>query len=196
MCIVCIMLRKCHRTTCSVGIATQAAVLRKKFAGQPEHVVNYFFFVAEQLREIMAKLGFRTLNSMVGRMDMLEPRKAVEHWKAKGLDMTPLLHMPDVPESVGKYCQVSQDHGLDQALDHKLIELARDALDGLGPVEIQLPIRNGNRTVCMLVVFQQCGHHSRNRKRTSIECVQDLQFRSIRRSVADLHSSGLECLEV
>ena len=147
----CIMLRKCHLNTCSVGIATQDPVLRKQFAGQPEHVVNYFFFVAEQLREIMAKLGFRTLNSMVGRMDMLEPRKAVEHWKAKGLDMTPLLHMPDVPESVGKYCQVSQDHGLDQALDHKLIELARDALEGRGPVEIQLPIRNGNRTVCTML---------------------------------------------
>ena len=147
----CIMLRKCHLNTCSVGIATQDPVLRKNFAGQPEHVVNYFFFVAEQLREIMAKLGFRTLNDMVGRMDMLEPRKAVEHWKARGLDMTPLLHMPDVPESVGKYCQVSQDHGLDQALDHKLIELARDALEGRGPVEIELPIRNGNRTVCAML---------------------------------------------
>ena len=147
----CIMLRKCHLNTCSVGIATQDPVLRKKFAGQPEYVINYFFFVAEQLREIMAKLGFRTVNEMVGRKDKLEPRRAIEHWKARGLDLTPLLHMPDVPEMVGRYCQVPQDHGLEQAMDHRLIELARDALEGRGPVEIRLPIRNGNRTVCAML---------------------------------------------
>ena len=147
----CIMLRKCHLNTCSVGIATQDPVLRQKFAGQPEHLVNYFFFVAEQLREIMAKLGFRTVNEMVGRMDKLEPREAIEHWKARGLDLTPLLHMPQVPESVGRYCQVGQDHGLDQALDHKLIELSSDALEHGKPVEIRLPIRNANRVVCTML---------------------------------------------
>ena len=147
----CIMLRKCHLNTCSVGIATQDPVLRRQFAGQPEHVVNYLFFVAEHLREIMAKLGFRTVNEMVGRMDRLEPVKAVEHWKARGIDMTPLLQMPEVPETVGRYCQMKQDHGLEGALDHKLIELAKNALEKREPVEIDLPIRNRNRTVCTML---------------------------------------------
>ncbi len=147
----CIMLRKCHLNTCSVGIATQDPVLRRRFAGQPEHVINYFFFVAEQLREIMAKLGFRTVKEMVGRMDKLEPRRAVEHWKARGLDLTPMLHMPDVPEAVGRYCQVAQDHGLDDALDHQLIDLSRDALESGRPVEIRLPIRNANRTALAML---------------------------------------------
>ena len=147
----CIMLRKCHLNTCSVGIATQDPVLRKQFAGQPEHVVNYLFFVAEHLREIMAKLGFRTVNEMVGRMDRLEPVKAVEHWKARGIDMTPLLQMPEVPETAGRYCQMKQDHGLEGALDHKLIELAKNALEKREPVEIDLPIRNRNRTVCTML---------------------------------------------
>ena len=143
----CIMLRKCHLNTCSVGIATQDPELRKRFAGQPEHLINYFFAIAEHLREIMAQLGFRTINEMVGRMDKLEPRKVIKHWKARGLDLTPLLYMPDVPEDVPTYHCQSQDHGLDKALDHKLIELARDALEGKHPVEIRLPIRNANRVV-------------------------------------------------
>ena len=147
----CIMLRKCHLNTCSVGIATQDPVLRKQFTGQPEHVVNYFFFVAEHLREIMANLGFRTVNEMVGRMDRLEPVKAIEHWKAKGIDLTPLLQISEMPESVGRYCQMEQDHGLEGALDHKLIELAKDALERREPVEIELPIRNRNRTVCTML---------------------------------------------
>ena len=143
----CIMLRKCHLNTCSVGIATQDPELRKKFEGQPEHLINYIFFVAEHLREIMAQLGFRTLNEMVGRVDKLESRKAIEHWKAKGLDLTNLLHKPEVPEWVATYCCQPQDHGLDKALDHKLIELSRDALEHKTPVRIELPIRNSNRTV-------------------------------------------------
>ena len=143
----CIMLRKCHLNTCSVGIATQDPELRKRFAGQPEHVINYFFFLAEQLREIMAELGFPTVNEMVGRVDKLEPRKAVEHWKARGVDLSALLHMPDVPEGVAAYHCQEQDHGLWKALDHQLIELSQPALEIKAPVRIDLPIRNSNRAV-------------------------------------------------
>ena len=143
----CIMLRKCHLNTCSVGIATQDPELRKMFAGQPEHVINYFFFVAEHFREIMAEMGFRTVNEMVGRTDRLETRKAVEHWKARGLDLSSLLHRPETPDGVATYHCQPQDHGLDSALDHRLIELSRDALDNGTPVRFELPIRNSNRTV-------------------------------------------------
>ena len=143
----CIMLRKCHLNTCSVGIATQDPELRKKFAGQPEHLINYFFFVAEHLREIMASLGFRTLDEMVGRVDKLDTRKAVEHWKAKGLDLANLLHKPQVPDTVAiHHCQ-AQDYGLDRALDHVLIGRCREALESGTPVRFELPIRNSNRTV-------------------------------------------------
>ena len=143
----CIMLRKCHLNTCSVGIATQDPELRKMFAGQPEHVINYFFFVAEHMREIMAQLGLRTVNEMIGRVDMLEPKKAVEHWKARDVDLTSLLHMPQVPDGVATYHCQAQDHGLDKALDHKLIELSKDAIENKTPVRFELPIRNPNRTV-------------------------------------------------
>ena len=144
----CIMLRKCHLNACSVGIATQDPELRKKFAGQPEHVINYFFMVAEQVREIVAKLGFRTINEMVGRVDMLEPRRAIEHWKAQGLDLSPLLYKPDVPPEVATYCCEEQDHGLESSLDQTiLIEAARPALEQRMPVEIRQPIHNYNRTV-------------------------------------------------
>lgn len=143
----CIMLRKCHLNTCSVGIATQDPALRKHFAGKPEAVINYFFFIARHLREIMADLGFRTVNEMVGRMDRLESYRAVEHWKARGLDLTPMLQLPEVPEGVATYCCEKQDHGLDKALDHTLIELSRGALESLKAVEINLPIRNSNRVV-------------------------------------------------
>ena len=143
----CIMLRKCHLNTCSVGIATQDPELRKRFAGRPEALINYFYFVAEHLREIMGQLGFRTINEMVGRMDKLEAHRAIDHWKAKGLDLTPMLQLPDVPEDVATYCCESQDHGLDKALDHTLIELSRSALESKEPVQIELPIRNSNRVV-------------------------------------------------
>jgi glutamate synthase domain-containing protein 2/glutamate synthase domain-containing protein 1/glutamate synthase domain-containing protein 3 len=144
----CIMLRKCHLGTCSVGIATQDPELRKRFTGQPEYLVSYFTFVAEEMREIMAELGFRTVNEMVGRADLLDAREAVDHWKAKGVDLSRLLYRqePRTPEE-GTCCSENQDHGLDRALDHQLIELAEPALKRKERVEIKLPICNSNRTV-------------------------------------------------
>ncbi|MGI8988492.1 MAG: glutamate synthase large subunit [Bryobacteraceae bacterium] len=143
----CIMMRKCHLNTCPVGIATQDPELRAKFTGQPEHVVNFFFFIAEQVRRIMAQLGFRKMDEMIGRVDMLETRVAVEHWKARGLDFSSILSNPQVPGRVARRCVQAQDHGLDQALDYKLIDHARDAIENRTPVEFKLPIRNVHRTV-------------------------------------------------
>jgi glutamate synthase (NADPH) large chain len=143
----CIMMRKCHLNTCPVGIATQNPELRKKFDGTPEHVINFFFFVAEEVREWMAKLGFRTVNEMIGRVDMLEMRTAVEHWKARGLDFSSILHNPQVPGRVGRRCLIGQDHGLEEALDHRLLEQAKEAIENRRPVELQIPIRNVHRTV-------------------------------------------------
>ncbi len=143
----CIMMRKCHLNTCPVGIATQDPVLRKKFTGQPDHVVNFFFFVAEELRQIMAKLGFRTVNEMVGRVDKLKIQKAVDHWKAKGLDLTPLLNLPDVGAEVARYCVQKQDHGITDILDRKLIEQCAPAIERGEKVSLELPVRNLNRTV-------------------------------------------------
>jgi glutamate synthase (NADPH) large chain len=143
----CIMMRKCHLNTCPVGVATQDPELRKKFTGTPEHVINYFFFVAEELRQIMAKLGFRTLKQMVGRVDRLTTRDASEHWKAKGLDFSQVFHNPDVPSRVGRVCSIAQDHGLEEALDHTLLDMAKDAIENASPVEFKLPIRNVHRTV-------------------------------------------------
>ncbi|MFO0730870.1 MAG: glutamate synthase large subunit [Nitrospiraceae bacterium] len=143
----CIMMRKCHLNTCPVGIATQDPVLRKKFTGQPDHVVNFFFFVAEELRQIMAKLGFRTINEMVGRVDKLKIQKAVDHWKAKGLDLAPLLNLPDVSADVARYCVQKQDHGIADILDRKLIEQCAPAIERGEKVSLELPVRNLNRTV-------------------------------------------------
>src|SRR6478752_4730974 len=117
----CIMMRKCHLNTCPVGVATQDPVLRRKFAGKPEHVVNFFFFVAEEARQIMAQLGMRTFNELIGRSDLLDQSKAVAHWKAKGLDFSKIFYQPDVPAEVSRSHCEEQDHGLEQALDHKLI---------------------------------------------------------------------------
>ena len=150
----CIMLRKCHLNTCSVGIATQNPELRKQFAGKPEYVINYLFFVAEQLRQIMAELGFRTVNEMVGRVDRLKTRTAIEHWKAKGLDFSTLLHKPDVPDSVATYCREEQDHGLWKALDHQLIDQSREALERQTPMTIEHAIRNSNRTAGAMLSFE------------------------------------------
>ena len=150
----CIMLRKCHLNTCSVGIATQDPELRAQFAGKPEHVINYLFFVAEQLREIMAELGFSTVDDMVGRVDRLDARKAVEHWKAKGLDLSNLLHRPDVPNGVDTFHRRKQEHGLENALDYRLIEKSREALDKKTPVRIDLPISNPNRTVGTMLSYE------------------------------------------
>jgi glutamate synthase (NADPH/NADH) large chain/glutamate synthase (ferredoxin) len=143
----CIMMRKCHLNTCPVGVATQDPVLRAKFTGQPEHVVNYFFFVAQEVRELMAQLGFRTIAEMIGRVDRLKIHKAVDHWKAKGLDLTPLLSKPEVADSVPLRCVESQQHGIDDVLDRALIERAAPALERRERVEIALPIRNVHRTV-------------------------------------------------
>ncbi|MCY4233002.1 MAG: glutamate synthase large subunit [Bacteroidetes bacterium] len=143
----CIMMRKCHLNTCPVGIATQDPELMKKFAGQPEHVVNYLHFVAEELRQIMAKLGFRTLKEMCGRVDMLKPKRNVTHWKARRLDLSQVLVHPQVPEILKKFSVTQQDHGLDNALDHSLIKLALPALNHRKQVVADVQIRNTNRTV-------------------------------------------------
>jgi len=143
----CIMMRKCHLNTCPVGVATQDPALRAKFRGAPEHVINFFFYLAEQVRGYMAQMGFRTFDEMVGRVDMLDPRAALDHWKAKGLDLSMILHNPQVPLRIARRCVQAQDHGLDQALDYKLIDHARDAIDGGDPIVIKLPIRNIHRTV-------------------------------------------------
>jgi glutamate synthase (ferredoxin) len=147
----CILMRKCHLNTCPVGIATQRKELREKFDGTPESVVNFFTFIAGDLRQIMADLGFRTVNEMVGHVECLETKGAIDHWKTKGLDLTPLLTKPDVPERFGTYCQVEQDHGLDQALDNRLIELAAPALERKEKVNIEIPIKNINRTVATML---------------------------------------------
>jgi glutamate synthase domain-containing protein 2/glutamate synthase domain-containing protein 3 len=143
----CIMMRKCHLNTCPVGIATQDPELRRKFEGRPEHVINFFFFLAEQVREYMGQMGFRTFDEMVGRVDMLDARKAVQHWKAKGLDLSMILYNPPTPSRIARRCVQAQDHGLNEALDYKLIGHALDAIENRAPVEIKLPIRNVHRTV-------------------------------------------------
>ena len=143
----CIMMRKCHLNTCPVGVATQDEELRKRFTGKPEHVVNYFFFIAEEVRQLMAKLGFRTVNEMIGRSDKLDMRKCIDHWKARGLDYSRILHQPQAGPDVAVFNSEKQDHGLDKALDNKLIEQARPALERGETVKIETPIVNSNRTV-------------------------------------------------
>ncbi len=144
----CLMMRVCHLDTCPVGVATQNPELRKKFTGKPEYVVNLLHFIAQEMRELMAKLGFRTINEMIGRTDKLEARQAINHWKAKGLDFSNLLYQPNVPPEVGRYCQISQEHGLEEAMDNQLLlYLCRPALEHGKSVEATLPIRNVNRVV-------------------------------------------------
>jgi glutamate synthase (NADPH/NADH) large chain len=157
----CIMMRKCHLNTCPVGIATQDPVLRKKFAGKPEYVVNFLFFVAEEARELMAKLGIRKLDELIGRSDLLDMKKSIEHWKAKGLDFSRIFHQPAVGPEVSRFRCEGQDHGLDKALDVRLIELAKDAIEGRSPVAIDIPIRNINRTVGTMLsgeIARRWGH--------------------------------------
>jgi glutamate synthase (NADPH/NADH) large chain len=143
----CIMMRKCHLNTCSVGIATQDPVLRARFTGQPEHVINFFFFLAEQVRQHMAKLGFRTVDEMVGRADKIDAAVADTHWKAKGIDLSSILYCPTLPSRVARRKMQAQDHGLDQALDHALIAKAAPALESQTPVTGSFAIRNVHRTV-------------------------------------------------
>ncbi len=157
----CIMMRKCHLNTCPVGVATQDPDLRKKFTGQPEHVVNYFFFVAEELREYMAQMGIRKVGELTGRSDLLDMQHGITHWKAQGLDFTRIFHQPDVPASVSRSHTENQDHGLEKALDNKLIALAKAALEHKTPVVIESGIRNVNRTVGTMLsheVVKRYGH--------------------------------------
>ncbi|MGH8453355.1 MAG: glutamate synthase-related protein, partial [Nevskiales bacterium] len=144
----CIMMRVCHLNTCPVGVATQDPKLRARFTGKPEHAVNFMRFVAQDLREWMAKLGFRTVEEMIGRVDRLESRKAIAHWKAKGFDFSNILYQPDVGPEVGRFCQIPQDHGLEKSLDvTTLLELCRPAIERGEKVAAELPIRNVNRVV-------------------------------------------------
>ncbi|MEZ5742139.1 MAG: glutamate synthase large subunit [Sphingomonadaceae bacterium] len=157
----CIMMRKCHLNTCPVGVATQDPVLRARFTGQPEHVVNYFFYVAEELREIMAQLGFRTVAEMVGRVDRLNMKKAIDHWKAAGVDLSRLLHQVPPGDSPSLNWSETQDHGLENALDQTLIEASKDAIENQQPVRIEKPVINVNRTVGAMLsgeVARKYGH--------------------------------------
>ena len=142
------MMRVCHLNTCPAGVATQDPRLRAKFTGRPEHVINFMRFIAEELREIMAQLGFRTVEEMVGRVDCLEPKKAVDHWKAKGLDFSNILYQPEAGSEVGRYCRMPQDHGLEKSLDLTvLLDLCRPAIERGEKVAARMPIRNTNRVV-------------------------------------------------
>jgi glutamate synthase (NADPH/NADH) large chain len=157
----CIMMRKCHLNTCPVGVATQDPVLRRKFSGKPEYVVNFFFFVAEEVRELMASLGVRKLSELIGRTDLLDMKKGIEHWKAKGLDFSRIFYMPKMPAEVALYNKETQNHNLEKALDQRLIELAQPALERGERVAIDMPIRNINRTVGTMLsheIAKRYGH--------------------------------------
>ncbi len=157
----CVMMRVCHLDTCPTGIATQNPGLRKNFKGDPQHVVNFMYFIAQELREWMAKLGFRTVDEMIGRTDKLETRHAVSHWKASGVNLDPLLYQPQVSDEVGRRCMVPQDHGLEKTLDHQvLMDLCKPALERGERVEVDLPIRNIHRVVGTQVgseITRRCG---------------------------------------
>ena len=157
----CIMMRKCHLNTCPVGVATQDPVLRKRFRGQPEHVINYFFFVAEEVRELMASLGYRTFNEMIGQMQMLDVREMVDHWKARGLDFSRLFTKPDMPASVAIYNCEEQDHKIHDIIDRKLIASSQAALDRGAKVHLSLPITNTDRTTGAMLsgeIAKRYGH--------------------------------------
>src|SRR5712691_5225713 len=155
----CVMMRVCHLNTCPVGIATQDPELRKNFTGKPEFVINFFRFIAEEVREYMAQLGFRTIDEMVGRVDRLKVRPAVDHYKARGLDYSAILHDPDLPEDYSRRRTTSQDHGLAAALDNRLIEDCRQALESKTPVSIERPIGNAHRTVGTLLGYEVTRRH-------------------------------------
>ncbi|HET9272697.1 MAG TPA: glutamate synthase large subunit, partial [Methyloceanibacter sp.] len=157
----CIMMRKCHLNTCPVGVATQDPVLRARFQGKPEHVINYFFFVAEEVREYMAALGFRSFAEMIGQTEILDKSQAIDHWKAKGLDFTRLFHKPEVPPEVAVYNSERQNHGLDKVLDNKLIALAKEAIEEKKPVKLELEIKNIDRTTGAMLsgeIAKRYGH--------------------------------------
>jgi glutamate synthase domain-containing protein 3 len=150
------MLRHCHLNNCSVGIATQDEVLERRFQGRPEYIVNYFRFVAEELREIMAGLGLRTIDDMVGRTDLLRLNRDIRHWKAKTIDFSKILYQPKVPNRVKTHCSVKQNHGIDKVLDLKLIALAKPALEKRELVRLELKINNTNRTTGAMLSGRVC----------------------------------------
>jgi glutamate synthase (NADPH) large chain len=152
----CVMLRHCHLNNCSVGIATQDEILLRKFSGKPEYIVNYFYFVAQELREIMATLGVRSLDEMVGRTDLLELNENILPWKAKDIDLSKILYKPDVSRDTSTHCTISQDHGINNVLDKKLIELSKDSLEGSKNVKIDLPIMNTDRTTGAMLSGELC----------------------------------------
>jgi glutamate synthase (NADPH/NADH) large chain len=157
----CIMMRKCHLNTCPVGVATQDPELRKKFTGQPEHVINFMFFVAEEARELMAKLGIRRVNDLIGRADLLDMRPGIDHWKARGLDFSRVFHQPDMPVEVARYNCEEQDHGLLRALDHQIIADAKAAIEDKKPARLDYRIRNAHRSVGAMLsgtVARRYGH--------------------------------------
>jgi glutamate synthase (ferredoxin) len=159
----CIMMRVCQMNTCPVGITTQDPRLRKRFAGSPDHVVNFMRFVAQELREIMAKLGFRKVDDMIGRTDKLVPWKAIEHWKAGGIDLTPILFQPEVGPEVGRFRQQAQDHGLEKSLDMtKLLALCQPAIERGEKVKAELTIHNVNRVVGTIVGSEITKRHGAN----------------------------------
>src|SRR5262249_8197963 len=144
----CIMMRVCHLNTCPVGIATQDPELRKRFAGRADYVVSFFRFLAQEVREHMVHLGFRTMNEMIGRVDRLDFKASLEHWKARGLDLSSILYQPDMPPEVARRCVRPQDHSLEKSLDATtIIPACREAVEHKKPVSLQLPIHNVNRTV-------------------------------------------------
>jgi glutamate synthase (NADPH) large chain len=150
----CIMMRVCHLDTCPVGVATQNPELRQRFTGKPEFVVNFFEFIAEEVREYLAALGFRTLDEAIGRVDLLDAEQAIGHWKAAGLDISPMLHLPELADAAARHNTTSQDHGIDRALDNTLIQLAEGALADGTPVTLDLPVRNVNRTVGTMLGYE------------------------------------------
>ena len=155
----CIMMRKCHLNTCPVGVATQDPVLRKKFTGKPEHVVNFFFFIAEEARQLMAQLGIRKFDDLIGRSDLLDTKKAISHWKAKGLDFTKVFFQPAVPADVPRLHVSTQDHGLEKALDHKLIAKAKAAIEKGEKTQFMEDVRNVNRSVGAMLSGELIKHH-------------------------------------
>ena len=155
----CVMMRVCHLNTCPVGVATQDPELRKKFSGKPEFVENFFRFLAEEVRELMAELGFRTVDDMVGRSDRLDVTPAVDHWKAAGVDLSQVLHQPPVPAGALRRQVRSQDHGLDDVLDRTIIRLASAAIEHREPVTLHLPIRNANRATGTMLGYEITRRH-------------------------------------
>jgi len=155
----CVMMRVCHLNTCPVGVATQDPELRKNFTGKAEFIVNFFQFIAQEVREYMAALGFRTVDEMIGRVDRLNVRNAVNHWKARGLDFSAILHQPDVPAGAARRRTRPQDHGLEHAVDHAIIARCADALERGTAVSLSLPIGNAHRTVGTMLGYEVTRRH-------------------------------------